>query len=127
MPDVLGAIDGIDCFPHHRYRVPLVWGSGAVTLAGDAAHTMPPTMAQGANQALEDAWALARTVAAGPVPRLRAYERARARVARRSARPAATEATNLHRPAAGLVPDRLATMLYTAWLGRASTYLLTAP
>jgi salicylate hydroxylase len=34
------------------------WGTGPVTLAGDAAHAMLPSMAQGANQALEDAAAL---------------------------------------------------------------------
>lgn len=36
--------------------------AGRVTLAGDAAHSMPPTRAQRANQALEDAWALARAL-----------------------------------------------------------------
>jgi FAD-dependent urate hydroxylase len=46
-------------FPHYRHRVPKTWGRGPVTVIGDAAHSMPPTRAQGANQALEDAWALA--------------------------------------------------------------------
>jgi FAD-dependent urate hydroxylase len=46
-------------FPHYRHRVPRTWGRGPVTVIGDAAHSMPPTRAQGANQALEDAWALA--------------------------------------------------------------------
>jgi salicylate hydroxylase len=35
------------------------WGSGAVTLLGDACHPMPPYAAQGAGQAVEDAAALA--------------------------------------------------------------------
>ncbi|WP_299690507.1 FAD-dependent monooxygenase [uncultured Tateyamaria sp.] len=35
------------------------WHDGRVTLLGDAAHPMLPSMAQGAVQALEDAWCLA--------------------------------------------------------------------
>ena len=37
-----------------------VWGRGAATLLGDAAHPMLPFLAQGAAQAIEDAGALAR-------------------------------------------------------------------
>lgn len=41
-------------------RAPLPrWSEGGVTLLGDAAHPMLPSMAQGAVQALEDAWILA--------------------------------------------------------------------
>lgn len=41
-------------------RAPLSrWHDGQVTLLGDAAHPMLPSMAQGAVQALEDAWTLA--------------------------------------------------------------------
>ena len=39
-----------------------VWGRGRVVLIGDAAHAMPPFMAQGAALALEDALALADVV-----------------------------------------------------------------
>jgi 2-polyprenyl-6-methoxyphenol hydroxylase-like FAD-dependent oxidoreductase len=44
------------------------WHRGRVVLIGDAAHTCPPTLAQGAAQALEDAAVLAELlVAAGDV------------------------------------------------------------
>ncbi len=47
-----------------RDRDPLVrWTSGRVTLLGDAAHPMMPTLAQGAAITLEDAYALARNLA----------------------------------------------------------------
>ncbi|MGH3969501.1 MAG: FAD-dependent oxidoreductase, partial [Mycobacterium sp.] len=48
-------------FPHFRHPVPRV-GRGAVTLLGDAAHTMPPTLAQGTNQALLDTMVLCKAL-----------------------------------------------------------------
>lgn len=49
-------------FTHLRHTVHKQWGRGRITLAGDAAHAWPPSLAQGANQALEDAWVLGRVV-----------------------------------------------------------------
>ena len=71
-------------------RAPLArWGTGRVVLAGDAAHPMLPFGAQGANQAIEDAAALAACLRDGlaDVPgALRRYELLRVpRVARVSA------------------------------------------
>ncbi|MEU7892768.1 NAD(P)/FAD-dependent oxidoreductase [Nonomuraea sp. NPDC049152] len=128
VPSVLAAIREPDFFPHHRHKVPAVWGRGPTTLAGDSAHTMPPTMAQGANQALEDAWALARALGGGgPVPeRLRAYERARAKVVRRPAMLARTEMTNSHQPWFRLLPDRLMTQAFAAMLRWSGSYPITS-
>ncbi len=48
-------------FPHFRHPIPRA-GRGAVTLLGDAAHTMPPTLAQGTNQALLDTMVLCKAL-----------------------------------------------------------------
>jgi 2-polyprenyl-6-methoxyphenol hydroxylase-like FAD-dependent oxidoreductase len=48
-------------FPHFRHPIPRP-GKGAVTLLGDAAHTMPPTLAQGTNQALLDTMVLCKAL-----------------------------------------------------------------
>jgi salicylate hydroxylase len=54
------------------------WSKGRATLIGDAAHPMLPFLAQGANQALEDAWVLAACLARDPSPAaLEAYQAAR--------------------------------------------------
>ena len=45
------------CFESHV--VPAPWNRGRVVIIGDAAHSCPPTVAQGAAQALEDAAVLA--------------------------------------------------------------------
>jgi 2-polyprenyl-6-methoxyphenol hydroxylase-like FAD-dependent oxidoreductase len=76
-----GAILRNDIFDRRPVRR---WGSGRVTLLGDAAHPPTPNLGQGACQALEDALVLAECLAEQrePVTALRAYE---ARRMRRSA------------------------------------------
>ncbi|AKQ60188.1 FAD-dependent monooxygenase [Bordetella hinzii] len=62
-------------------RDPLAqWSRGRISLLGDAAHPMLPFLAQGAGQAIEDAYALAAWLAArprDPIAALRAYEQER--------------------------------------------------
>ena len=86
VPEVLAAAtdDALGFFGHHWNKVRPVWGEGRVTLLGDAAHTMPPTMGQGANQSFEDAWVLGNVLAKNysrpettVAERLRAYEKKR--------------------------------------------------
>ena len=45
-------------------RLPInSWSKGRVTLLGDAAHPMSPSVGQGANSTFEDAWVLAQCLA----------------------------------------------------------------
>jgi salicylate hydroxylase len=62
------------------------WTRGRVTLMGDAAHPMMPTLAQGASITIEDAYTLARNLARGaddPQRALKSYETERLGRARR--------------------------------------------
>ncbi|WP_298803788.1 NAD(P)/FAD-dependent oxidoreductase [uncultured Pseudokineococcus sp.] len=113
----------LTAYERGTYRVHRPWGRGRATLLGDAAHAVPPALAQGTNQALEDAAALARALrrpsaAADPAAALRAYERAShprtALVSEASRR----EPTGRVLPEALLraVPDRAATALLRGWL-----------
>jgi FAD-dependent urate hydroxylase len=73
-------------FPHFRHPIPEP-GKGPVTLLGDAAHTMPPTLAQGTNQALLDTMVLCKALSdlekgtkrGTPSSALRWYEKTRRR------------------------------------------------
>jgi FAD-dependent urate hydroxylase len=49
-------------FPHFRHPIPHSPRLGPVTLLGDAAHTMPPILAQGTNQALLDTMVLCKAL-----------------------------------------------------------------
>jgi 2-polyprenyl-6-methoxyphenol hydroxylase-like FAD-dependent oxidoreductase len=131
---LLAAVTDADAapYPHVLHRVPDRWGTGPTTLLGDAAHAFPPSQAQGANQALEDAWLLRRALAAGgdPVPALRGYERRRARRVRRVSRLAAAQITNRPsaRPVAALarrVPPAAAGRCYAAVIRSWSDVLAT--
>ncbi|MEV5894371.1 FAD-dependent oxidoreductase [Nonomuraea fuscirosea] len=57
-----------ELFPHTRHKVPSRWGAGRCVLLGDAAHGMPPFMAQGTNQALEDVATLVHCLDTVPDP-----------------------------------------------------------
>jgi FAD-dependent urate hydroxylase len=63
--DVLATLTDDDLahspFPHFRHPIPRTRMS-AVTLLGDAAHTMPPILAQGTNQALLDTMVLCKAI-----------------------------------------------------------------
>ncbi|HET6186820.1 MAG TPA: FAD-dependent monooxygenase [Trebonia sp.] len=141
---VLAAVtdDETGFFPHCGHPVPRTWGSGRVTVIGDAAHSMPPTRAQGANQALEDAWALAAALrnaatnaernatSAKPAHQpdtgaaLRAFERSRSRKASVVSRQAGTEDYNRYGAVMSrLIPGPLARRYYTRWLRQISSYL----
>jgi len=61
-------------------RIPLPrWSSGRVTLLGDAAHPVVPSLGQGANSAFEDAYELAECLSSAPSIEgaLEAYDRRR--------------------------------------------------
>ncbi|MFI6663020.1 FAD-dependent monooxygenase [Streptomyces sp. NPDC050523] len=78
---LIEAADEITCWSlHDRPQLPS-WPGRRVTLAGDAAHSMLPFMAQAANQAIEDAIVLAASLSAdhsgAHATSLRRYEQLR--------------------------------------------------
>lgn len=128
--ELLGSITESDLgfFPHVRHQVPRVWGGPRTTLIGDAVHAMPPAVAQAANQTLEDAWLLSRSLAGvqtDPEPMLRSYEQERrprvAKVSRTAALTSAQRRTPLQR--IGRFPKWIATRSQVVSLRSGSTVL----
>ncbi|QZH68960.1 FAD-dependent oxidoreductase [Mycolicibacterium farcinogenes] len=109
-------------YPHFRHPVPGP-GRGAVTLLGDAAHTMPPTLAQGTNQALLDTMVLCKAISgirdgADVSGALRWYEKTRRHRVAAVSRVASLQVSHgeaVLAPAA-LVPDRAMTWLLATFL-----------
>jgi FAD-dependent urate hydroxylase len=115
-------------YPHFRHPVAGGLAAGAVTLLGDAAHTMPPTLAQGTNQALLDTMVLCKALADlrsegkggnDDVSRaLRWYEKTRRRPVGAVSRVASLQVAHgesVLRPAM-LISDRLHTSALTTFL-----------
>ncbi|MQY05745.1 FAD-dependent oxidoreductase [Actinomadura macrotermitis] len=135
VPQMLDTLtdEDLEPFAHTRHRVPRVWGRGPCFLVGDAAHAMPPSFAQGMNQALEDVAVLLRHLARDPRTALRAYSRDR----RRRAAAASLVATrfvsqtapgNLHLGAPvlrsmSLAPDLVTTAAYGLLIRAVSNHL----
>lgn len=118
-------------FPHFRHPIPPV-GRGPVTLVGDAAHTMPPTLAQGTNQALLDTMVLCKALSdfqrrnrwapeggnGGLSRALRWYEKTRRRKVMAVSRVASlpvSHGESVLRPAT-LISDRLQTSVLATFL-----------
>jgi FAD-dependent urate hydroxylase len=117
-------------FPHFRHPIPRA-GQGALTLLGDAAHAMPPTLAQGTNQALLDTMVLCKALSDFRSGRtgvhngngdlsaaLRWYENTRRRRVRAVSRVASLQVSRSESvlgPAA-VIPDRLMTWVLTTFL-----------
>ncbi|MCF6468337.1 FAD-dependent monooxygenase [Nonomuraea sp. MG754425] len=138
VPELLAALSDkdLELFPHRRHRAPLRWRRGRSVLIGDAVHAMPPMLAQGAGQGLEDVSALLHALAAEPDPAsaLDVYEGSRRRQAA-LASAMATRAVATGGPRALLtqsewalrgalaVPDRLATRMLRNLVRSVSTRL----
>jgi FAD-dependent urate hydroxylase len=113
-------------YPHFRHPVSGTLPAGAVTLLGDAAHTMPPTLAQGTNQALLDTMVLCKAISslgangssAHLSRALRWYEKTRRRQVSAVSRVASLQVAHgesVLRPAA-LMSDRLHTWALTKFV-----------
>jgi FAD-dependent urate hydroxylase len=113
-------------YPHFRHPVPGALNAGPVTLLGDAAHTMPPTLAQGTNQALLDTMVLCKAISslratgsrAALSQALRSYEKTRRRQVSAVSRVASLQVAHgesVLRPAA-LLSDRLHTWALTQFV-----------
>jgi FAD-dependent urate hydroxylase len=110
-------------YPHFRHPIPGP-GRGAMTLLGDAAHTMPPTLAQGSNQALLDTMVLRKALSDlhgnnGDLPSaLRWYEKTRRRSVSAVSRVTSLQVSHSEsvlRPAA-VISDRIMTWALTMFL-----------
>ena len=122
-------------YPHFRHPIPRS-GQGPLTLLGDAAHTMPPTLAQGTNQALLDTMVLCKALSdfrratngSDLSKALRWYEKTRRRSVTAVSRVTSLQVSHsesLLRPAA-VIPDRYMTWALTTFLSSVSHRRISA-
>jgi FAD-dependent urate hydroxylase len=118
-------------YPHFRHPIPGP-GRGPLTLLGDAAHTMPPTLAQGTNQALLDTMVLCKALSDrrnGDLSKaLRWYEKTRRRSVSAVSRVTSLQVSHgeaVLMPAAA-IPDRYMTWALTTFLSSVSHRRISA-
>jgi FAD-dependent urate hydroxylase len=121
--------------PYPHFRHPIVRpGHGPLTLLGDAAHTMPPTLAQGTNQALLDTMVLCKALSdfrrtnSDLSSALRWYEKTRRRSVSAVSRVTSLQVSHSEsvlRPAA-MIPDRYMTWALTTFLSSVSHRRISA-
>jgi FAD-dependent urate hydroxylase len=134
--DVLATLTDDDLaaspFPHFRHRIPRSARASAMTLVGDAAHAMPPVLAQGTNQALLDTMVLCKALSDFPTQSdlssaLRWYEKTRRRrvatVSWVASRPVSQKEWVLN---TARIPNSFATWLITTLLRSTSHRRLSA-
>ena len=98
VPDWLAQVEAVWLWGLFRHQVAPTWYRGKVAILGDAAHPTLPFMAQGANLALEDGFALARALehAGGVEQALSLWQSARRPRAQRVIEAANRNARNYH-------------------------------
>jgi salicylate hydroxylase len=94
--DLLGRVEEASLWGLHLHPVAARWVDGNVALLGDAAHPTLPFLAQGANMALEDAWALAQALSAPGAKGLQEYQTRRKKRVSRVIRASAGNAWRYH-------------------------------
>jgi salicylate hydroxylase len=99
------AADSVTRWALHTRDADTRWSTRRTTLAGDAAHPMLPFMAQGANQGIEDAVALASALVRGGPDALLNYEHARRQRATTVQRMSGDVARLFHQGAGPSVPS----------------------
>ena len=93
----LGKVDTVHLWGLFRHPVARTWWQGRQVILGDAAHPTLPFLAQGANLALEDAWALAVALKTHDLPQaFERYQSVREERARRVVDAATRNARNYH-------------------------------
>ncbi|MDA1153655.1 MAG: FAD-dependent monooxygenase, partial [Proteobacteria bacterium] len=98
LQDLLAQVDTCHLWGLFRHKVADHWHNDRIALLGDAAHPTLPFLAQGANLAIEDAFALARITDAQPdlASALKAYQSARHPRVSRAIAAANANARNYH-------------------------------
>jgi FAD-dependent urate hydroxylase len=135
MRDLLDVIfdSDVEAFAHGWHAVPRQLQINQVVLIGDAVHAIPPVLAQGANQSIEDTWVLCRELEASPSisGALKSYQKERRRKVAAVSRVARWPMLNLYGLASRLpghasIPETICTWSWGTMMRTFSSTLSSA-